>query len=67
MNSAPIRSKPSVNNGYNGLLDIKNMRTQFITKGGVMHGVDSIYFTVRSDDVGSLVFEQGSGKSVTLL
>ena len=51
MNSAPIRSDPSVDNGDNVLLDIKNLRTQFFTEGGVVHAVDGIDFSVRRGEV----------------
>ena len=56
-----------VNNSDNVLLDIKNLRTQFFTEGGVVHAVDGINFSVKRGEVVGLVGESGCGKSVTSL
>jgi oligopeptide/dipeptide ABC transporter ATP-binding protein len=51
----------------NVLLDVKNLRTQFFTEGGVVHAVDGINFDVKRGEVVGLVGESGCGKSVTSL
>lgn len=51
----------------NVLLNIKGLRTQFFTEGGVVHAVDGIDFTVKRGEVVGLVGESGCGKSVTSL
>ena len=63
----PRGATPIVENGNNVLLDIKNLRTQFFTEGGVVHAVDGINFSVRRREVVGLVGESGCGKSVTSL
>ena len=39
----PRGATPIVENGNNVLLDIKNLRTQFFTEGGVVHAVAVSY------------------------
>ena len=56
-----------MNNESNVILDIKNLRTQFFTEGGVVHAVDGIDFDVKRGEVVGLVGESGCGKSVTSL
>ncbi|MBT3361286.1 MAG: ABC transporter ATP-binding protein [Rhodospirillales bacterium] len=46
-------------------LEVKNLRTYFFTKAGVVRAVDDVSFTVGKGEVLGLVGESGSGKSVT--
>jgi oligopeptide/dipeptide ABC transporter ATP-binding protein len=54
-------------NNNNIILDIKGLKTQFFTEGGVVHAVDGIDFDVKRGEVVGLVGESGCGKSVTSL
>ena len=49
------------------LLDVKNLRTEFKTKKGIVHAVDDVSFHVDKGEILGLVGESGSGKSVTSL
>lgn len=46
------------------LLDIKNLRTYFYTRAGVVKAVDNISLTINKGEVIGIVGESGSGKSV---
>ncbi|MBN1042113.1 ABC transporter ATP-binding protein [Clostridium botulinum] len=49
------------------LLDVKNLKTEFITKKGTISAVNGMDFNIKKGEVVALVGESGSGKSVTSL
>jgi peptide/nickel transport system ATP-binding protein len=46
-------------------IEVRNLRTHFFTRDGVVKAVDDVSFSVASGEVMGLVGESGSGKSVT--
>lgn len=48
------------------LLEVKNLRTTFHSKGKVLRAVDTISFDVMPGEILGLVGESGSGKSISL-
>lgn len=46
-------------------LEVRNLKTYFFTKAGVVKAVDDVSFTVGQGEVLGLVGESGSGKTVT--
>jgi peptide/nickel transport system ATP-binding protein len=46
-------------------LEVRNLRTHFLTRAGVVKAVDDVSFTVARGKVLGLVGESGSGKTVT--
>jgi peptide/nickel transport system ATP-binding protein len=49
------------------VLEVKNLRTSFITKDGEVPAVDDVSFSVNKGEILGIVGESGSGKSVTSL
>ena len=49
------------------VLDVKGLRTYFVTKWGVVKAVDGVDFNLRRGETLGIVGESGCGKSVTML
>lgn len=49
------------------LLEVKNLKTEFKLKQGIVKAVDDISFTIDKGEILAIVGESGSGKSVTSL
>lgn len=54
-------------NNNNYILQIKGLKTQFFTEGGVVQAVDGVDLTVKRGEVMGVVGESGCGKSVMSL
>ena len=49
------------------LLEVKNLKTQFFTSGGVVKAVDDISYDVEGGETLAVVGESGCGKSVSAM
>ena len=53
--------------GAQPILDVKDLKTVFATRGGEVHAVNSVSFDLRPGELLGVVGESGSGKSVTMM
>jgi oligopeptide transport system ATP-binding protein len=62
-------TQPSVAQAATGapLLEVRDLRTEFVTQDGIVHAVNGISYTLREGEALGLVGESGCGKSVSAL
>ena len=53
--------------GAQPILDVRGLKTVFKTRGGEVHAVNSVSFTLKPGELLGVVGESGSGKSVTMM
>lgn len=53
--------------GAGSVLDVKDLKTIFKTRGGEVHAVNSVSFEIKPGELLGVVGESGSGKSVTMM
>jgi oligopeptide transport system ATP-binding protein len=51
----------------NAVLDVRDLKTVFRTRGGEVHAVNSVSFHLQRGELLGVVGESGSGKSVTMM
>ncbi len=61
-----IDPRPSAVN-KEALLSVKGLETHFLTRGGEVHAVNGVSFSLENQETVGLVGESGCGKSVTML
>ena len=49
------------------LLNVENLKTDFVTKEGLIRAVDDVSFSIKKGEIVGLVGESGCGKSITSL
>ena len=49
------------------VLDVRDLKTVFRTRGGEVHAVNSVSFDLKPGELLGVVGESGSGKSVTMM
>jgi peptide/nickel transport system ATP-binding protein/oligopeptide transport system ATP-binding protein len=53
--------------GHQTVLDVKDLKTVFKTRGGEVHAVNNVSFELKAGELLGVVGESGSGKSVTMM
>ena len=53
--------------GVATVLDVRDLKTVFRTRGGEVHAVNDVSFSLRAGELLGVVGESGSGKSVTMM
>ena len=53
--------------GATPVLDVRGLKTVFLTRGGEVHAVNSVSFHLNPGELLGVVGESGSGKSVTMM
>ena len=53
--------------GTTPVLDVQDLKTVFKTRGGQVHAVNDVSFSLRKGELLGVVGESGSGKSVTMM
>ncbi|MGY6632909.1 MAG: ABC transporter ATP-binding protein [Alkalilacustris sp.] len=56
-----------MSDGVAPVLDVRDLKTVFRTRGGEVHAVNSVSFQLRPGELLGVVGESGSGKSVTMM
>ena len=59
------RAEPAAATVTTATLEVRNLRTHFFTRAGVVKAVDDVSFSIARGQVLGLVGESGSGKTVT--
>ncbi len=65
--SSETDEKPRQAGRIGNVLEVKNLKTQFFTRSGVVFAVDDVSFHVKEGETLGIVGESGCGKSVTAL
>ena len=53
--------------GAQPILDVRGLKTVFTTRGGEVHAVNAVSFSLKAGELLGVVGESGSGKSVTMM
>src|SRR5512145_285286 len=53
--------------GARPVLDVRGLKTVFRTRGGDVHAVNDVSFSLQKGELLGVVGESGSGKSVTMM